>query len=90
MLGFILQPEARRLVSAGQTGNPEAYQLYQEALGYLRRFEQHNVARAIRLLHDAIAKDPQYALAFAPAGRGLLAHSCSVRTLLTPSSRSAT
>ena len=38
MLGLILQPEARRLVSAGQTGNPDAYQSYQDALGYLRRF----------------------------------------------------
>jgi tetratricopeptide (TPR) repeat protein/TolB-like protein len=68
MLGIDLPAGASRVISAGQTQNAEAYRLYQEGLGYLRRFEQENVVRAIALFHQAVEKDSTFALGFTRLG----------------------
>jgi serine/threonine protein kinase/tetratricopeptide (TPR) repeat protein len=65
MLQIELVPPARRVLSAGQTKDPVAYELYQEATGHLRHIELPSVSKAIALLQDAIARDNAYALAYA-------------------------
>jgi serine/threonine-protein kinase len=68
MLAIALPADAQQSIAAGPTKDPEAYRLYQEGLGYLRRFEKDNVAQAIRLFHDAVEKDNHFALAFTRLG----------------------
>jgi serine/threonine protein kinase/tetratricopeptide (TPR) repeat protein len=72
MLGIRMREDARRVLAAGQTDDPAAFQLYEEGLGFLRRFEQDNVLRAIKLFQNAVAKDPDYALAYTRLGEAYL------------------
>lgn len=59
---------ARRIGSGATTTNPEAYRLYEEGLGYLRRFGAENVVSAIARFEKAVALDASYALAYARLG----------------------
>jgi eukaryotic-like serine/threonine-protein kinase len=64
-----LHPEARKLLSAGETSVPSAYYLYVQALGHLARHDRaEDVERAIGLFLQALQADPNYALASAGAG----------------------
>jgi tetratricopeptide (TPR) repeat protein len=74
MLGIRVAPEVRRNLSAGQAENPEAYRLYEQGLGYLRRFGPENVRRAIQLLQDAVAQDPGFALGYTHLAEAYLAN----------------
>ncbi len=72
MMGIRIAPQARRTLSAGQAENPEAFRLYEEGLGYLRRFEEENIHRAITLFRDAVGKDPGFALGYTRLGEAYL------------------
>lgn len=64
MLGIRVGSQARRALSAGQAENPEAYRLYELGLGYVRRYGQENVQRAIQLFQEAVSKDARFALGY--------------------------
>jgi serine/threonine protein kinase/tetratricopeptide (TPR) repeat protein len=66
MLQLRLQPEEMRRLSAGGTTVAEAYQLYLRGRGYLQRYDRStHLESAVRVLNEAIDKDPTYALAHA-------------------------
>jgi serine/threonine-protein kinase len=80
MMGLSVQNEASRSLMAGQTQNPEAYQLYQQGLGHLRRAEHKDVALAIGLFQEALSRDPRYSLAYARLGEGYMRRSSLTRS----------
>jgi hypothetical protein len=49
-------------LAAGGTTQPGAYELYEEGIGYLKRFNLEDVDRAIGLFNAALSKDPSYTL----------------------------
>ncbi len=54
---------------SGSSGVPAAYDLYLEALSYLQRFDKpQNLDLAVDRLQNAIAQDPDFALAYAKLG----------------------
>ncbi len=69
MLEVELQPKDFHLLTEGGTNVPEAYNLYLQGRGYLQRFQKvENIDTAIVMFQNAVAKDPQYALAYAGLG----------------------
>ena len=68
ILQITLNDEARRQFQAGMTRNPEAYRLYEQGLGYLRRFGRDNLNQAIAAFQRALVLDDHYALAYARMG----------------------
>jgi len=69
MLNVTLHPQAERLMVAGSTGMPQAYDFYLQGVGYIRRYEKkENINRAIASFERAIAQDSLYALAYAGLG----------------------
>jgi tetratricopeptide (TPR) repeat protein/predicted Ser/Thr protein kinase len=69
MLELELNPNERRMLSAGETRIPSAYNAYLQAVGYLARYDVgENVDKAIQLFQQAIHEDPRYALAHAGLG----------------------
>jgi serine/threonine protein kinase/tetratricopeptide (TPR) repeat protein/TolB-like protein len=69
LLELELHPEARRTLTAGDTTVPGAYDFYLQGRGYLQRYErEENVDNAIALFHQALERDPKYALAYAGLG----------------------
>jgi eukaryotic-like serine/threonine-protein kinase len=68
ILQITLSDGARRQFQAGMTRNPEAYRLYEQGVGYLRRFGRDNLDQAIAAFQRALALDEHYALAYARLG----------------------
>ena len=69
MLGVELSSEDSRHFTAGSTEDAEAYAAYTEGKGFLRRsLSVRNLDSAIILFSNALAHDPEYALAFAGLG----------------------
>ena len=69
MLEVQLQPPTRRLLAAGRTSVPAAYDSYLQGRGYLQRFERReNLISAIGSFKRALALDSLYALAYAGLG----------------------
>jgi eukaryotic-like serine/threonine-protein kinase len=72
MLNVELQPDSQRVLRAGGTAMPGAYDFYVQGRGYLQRFERiENVESAISLFQRAIAADDRFALAHAALGEAL-------------------
>ena len=68
-LGIRLSPEARRIISAGQTRVAPAYELYLQGRGeFARRDLAGNLDAAIVHFQQALVQDPRYALAHAALG----------------------
>ncbi|UCC40852.1 MAG: protein kinase [Candidatus Aminicenantes bacterium] len=73
MLGLELQPQIRKVLTAGGTAAPSAYQSYLEGYGYMRDDEEReNIDTAIDLFKQAIGQDSHYALGFAGLGEAYL------------------
>jgi TolB-like protein/Flp pilus assembly protein TadD len=72
--------EAR--VTKAHTANPEALQLYLQGQFYAHKGGRDNVLRAIDYLNAAIAKDPNYALAY--AGLALTYDTCLLYNIAPP------
>ena len=69
MLNLELHTQTRRLLTAGGTSVPGAYEFYLQGRGYLQRFEKvENLDTAIDLFNRAIEQDSVYALAYAGLG----------------------
>lgn len=69
MLQLNLLPETQRLLVAGHTSNPGAYDYYIRGYGYLRDHDRlENIEKAIDLFHRAIDEDSLYALAWSGLG----------------------
>ncbi len=70
MLDVELQPQTRRVLTAGGTTVPKAYEYYLLGRGYLQRYESlENLDTAIDLFKQAIEQDSRYALAYAGLGQ---------------------
>ena len=73
MLGVELKPQIRKVLIAGGTTIPSAYQSYLEGYGYMLDDEKkENIDIAIDLFKQAIEQDSYYALAFAGLGDAYL------------------
>jgi Tfp pilus assembly protein PilF len=57
--------ESRSQLAKRYTENPEAYQAYTRALYFWNQRTEEGLNHSIRYFKDAIAKDPNYALAYA-------------------------
>ena len=69
MLDVSLLPQARRIVMAGSTAVPQAYDSYLKGVGYIQGYEKReNIDRAISSFRTAIGRDSLYALAYAGLG----------------------
>ncbi|MFQ5953254.1 MAG: tetratricopeptide repeat protein, partial [Candidatus Omnitrophota bacterium] len=69
MLDVELKPQTRRVLTAGGTTVPDAYEFYLLGRGYLLRSDnEESLASAIGLFDQAIEKDSSYALAYAGLG----------------------
>lgn len=69
MLNVELEPQTRRVLTAGGTTVPGAYEFYLKGRGYLQRYEKEkNIDTAIQLFELAIDHDSLYALAYAGLG----------------------
>ena len=70
LLGMRLSDQQRQILVAGGTTVPGALEFYLEGEGYLQRYDNaENIDRAIRLLNQAVERDPRYALAHAALGQ---------------------
>ncbi|KAA3613347.1 MAG: tetratricopeptide repeat protein [Calditrichaeota bacterium] len=69
MLQLNLQPHNKRVLVAGHTTVPGAYDYYIQGRGYLRDFDRlENINMAITLFSRAIEEDSLYALAYSGLG----------------------
>jgi serine/threonine protein kinase/tetratricopeptide (TPR) repeat protein len=69
MLGLQLQVNDRQALAAHGTQQPAAYDYYLRGLGYLQDYHKaENVSNAIELFRRALARDPNYVLAYAGLG----------------------
>ena len=60
--------EVERAVK-GRSTDPEAHRLFMHGRHFIERFTQEDVKRGITYLHEALALEPEYALAWAELGR---------------------
>jgi serine/threonine-protein kinase len=73
MLQIDVQPEARTVLTAGQTAVPGAYEYYLQGLGHLQRFDQlQEINKAIERFERALEEDSTYSLAYAALGDAYL------------------
>ncbi len=68
MLNMPVPAAAARQIAQSGTSEPGAFDFYEQGIGYLRREGSENQDRAIELFKRALAKDPNYALAYAGLG----------------------
>src|SRR2546423_7077994 len=60
--------EQRQKLSKGATENPEAYQLYLKGNFFASKFTKDGLQKGLEYFNQAIAVDPNYALAYAGVG----------------------
>lgn len=73
LLELDLAPEQRSLLASSSTGDPRAFDFFQQGRGYLQRFEREEaVDLAIDLFERALERDPDYVLAWAGLGEAYL------------------
>ncbi len=73
MLNVELQPESTRLLRAGATTVPGAYEFYLRGRGMLQRYDKvENIDQAITLFRRALENDTDYARAYAALGDAYL------------------
>ncbi len=73
MLNVQMRPESRRLLQAGTTAVPGAYELYLRGMGTLQRYDkEENIDAAIDLFEQALKADANYGLAYAGLGEAQL------------------
>ena len=65
MVDLQVNPQIARELAKGGTRQPEAYELYEQGLGYAHRYDADGFRQAINLFNEAIVKDPDYGLAYA-------------------------
>ena len=68
MLEVQVLPEGQRLLTAGGTIDPRAYEFFLKGRGYLQHKNRENLDSAIVLFKRALARDTLYALAYAGLG----------------------
>lgn len=68
MVDLEVSPEVARQIAAGGTARPGAYELYEQGVGYVHRYNVENLDRAIDLFTKALSIDSHYALAYAGLG----------------------
>jgi adenylate cyclase len=72
-LEVYLRPEEERSIAIRTTQQPEAYNYYLTAIGYLQDYHKsENVQTAIKILQHALEQDPEFAEAYAALGESLL------------------
>lgn len=59
-----LSPDRKTRIAKRQTENPEAYQLYLKGRYYAEKFDTENLNKGLDYFHQALAIDPNYALAY--------------------------
>ncbi|MEW5924545.1 MAG: protein kinase [Candidatus Zixiibacteriota bacterium] len=70
VLELQVMPEERHILALGGTTDPEAYELYIKACGYLQQScDVENIDTSIFLFKLALEKDSAYAMAYADLGR---------------------
>jgi adenylate cyclase len=68
-LEVALLPQEQSPIGIRTTQQPEAYNHYVTAIGYLQDYHKsENINSAVRLLHDALEQDPEFAEAYAALG----------------------
>lgn len=73
MLNLELQPQSRKMIRAGTTTVPGAYEFYLQGRGYLQDYDRlENVDASIKLFERALNADPNYAAAHAGLGEAYL------------------
>jgi serine/threonine protein kinase len=60
-----LTPQEQRQLSAKTPTNPEAYQLYLQGRFYWNKGDEQDLKKSIEYYQEALAKEPNYALAYA-------------------------
>jgi serine/threonine-protein kinase len=68
-LGLRLSEEEERRLTHRRTADKEAYNLYREAMYHFHKFTPEGLTAGIEAGKKAIAKDPNYALAYAAVAR---------------------
>ncbi len=64
-----LLPEEKGSIAVRTTQEPEAYNYYVTAVGYLQEYQKpENIQNAVRTLQKALEKDPEFAEAYAALG----------------------
>jgi TolB-like protein/DNA-binding winged helix-turn-helix (wHTH) protein/Tfp pilus assembly protein PilF len=87
-----LSPAAAALIDRRQTQNPEAYEMYLRGRHEWTRFLPDSIARALQFYEQAVARDPEYALAWAGIAHALTTSVVTVearREDVIPSARDA-
>jgi len=64
-LAVTLSPEEKQRVEKKATGDAEAYNLYLLGRFHANKWSEENVQKGIQYFQEAIAKDPNYAVAYA-------------------------
>jgi len=73
MLNLELRPESQKIITAGATTVPGAYEFYLQGRGYLQDYDRlENVDASIKLFERALLADPNYASAHAGLGEAYL------------------
>jgi hypothetical protein len=64
-LRITLTPQEQEALAAKPTGNPQAYDLFLRGRSYARRMVRQDLEFALQLYENAVAQDPEFALAYA-------------------------
>ncbi len=73
LLEVEMRPQINQLLTSSNTQNASAYDLYVQGQGYLgNRQSQKEVEKAVKVLEQAVRKDPKYALAHAALAEAYL------------------
>jgi TolB-like protein/predicted Ser/Thr protein kinase len=76
-----LSPEEKSRLASARKVNPETYELYLKGMYHLNRTSMEDTKQGIAYLHEAVAKDPSDALAYAGLALGYveIAHGAEAR-----------
>ncbi len=71
MLEVEINPRQAASITAGQTRDPQANELYIQGQGYLLNYDNEtHLNQAIQLFHEAVKRDPDFPLAYNGLGQG--------------------
>jgi serine/threonine-protein kinase len=73
MVELQINPDVKERLRRGNTSQPSAYDFYQQGVGYRLRYDVENIDHAIDMFQKAVARDPNYTLAYAALGEAYAA-----------------
>jgi TolB-like protein/cytochrome c-type biogenesis protein CcmH/NrfG len=76
-LRLTLSPQEQQALADNPTEDPQAYDFYQCGKSYARRLTRKDLEFALQMFENAVARDPQFALAYATIAKLCVEYYCN-------------